>query len=79
MGAVFVLNIFFVYLYIYSTGPEVGLAWLSQVCTVTATDQGTNGEGYTSGTGVSAISKLLRILNVRWKKVDLTFYDFSSR
>lgn len=37
------------------TGQEVGVAWLSQVCTTRAISS--QGE-YTSGTGVSSVSKL---------------------
>ncbi|KAI8884493.1 zincin, partial [Backusella circina FSU 941] len=38
-----------------ATGPEVGLAWLSQLCNTKAVKDGGMGQGYTSGTGVSAI------------------------
>jgi hypothetical protein len=48
-------------LYSYnSTGPEVGIAWLSQVCNTAAVQSGNSGD-YTSGTGVSSISKLLEL------------------
>lgn len=42
--------------HVYSTGPEVGIAWMSQVCNTAAVRSGTGGD-YTSGTGVSSISK----------------------
>ena len=38
----------------YRTGQEVGIAWLSQVCNTEAISN--HGE-YTSGTGVSSVSK----------------------
>jgi hypothetical protein len=46
----------------YSTGPEVGIAWVSQVCNTGTNRASASGE-YTSGTGVSSISKLAHILN----------------
>lgn len=39
-----------------STGAEVGIAWMSQVCNTGAIRSSATGE-YTSGTGVSSISK----------------------
>ena len=44
----------------YSTGAEVGIAWMSQVCNTGSIRSGSSGE-YTSGTGVSSISKLFFI------------------
>ena len=40
----------------FRTGPEVGIAWMAQVCNTASVKSGQNGE-YTSGTGVSSISK----------------------
>ena len=40
-----------------STGAEVGIAWMSQVCNTGSIRSSATGE-YTSGTGVSSISKL---------------------
>lgn len=42
--------------YTYRTGAEVGIAWMSQVCNTGAIRSSSTGE-YTSGTGVSSISK----------------------
>lgn len=49
----FLLKPFF---FLSSTGPEVGIAWLGQVCNTGAVSSGVKGQT-TSGTGVSSISK----------------------
>ena len=44
----------------YSSGVEVGIAWLRQLCTHTVSrQQSQEGTQYVSGTAVSSISKLL--------------------
>jgi hypothetical protein len=45
----------------YRTGQEVGIAWLSQVCNTEAISN--HGE-YTSGTGVSSVSKFFCFAHV---------------
>lgn len=59
----------------YRTGPEVGLAWLSQLCNTKAIKNGSSGQGYTSGTGVSAISNGLTCI---YYYCMLTWYIFFS-
>lgn len=49
----------FTHTHIFSTGVEVGLAWLKQLCNTDATTQKSKDgkQQYVSGAGVSAISK----------------------